>query len=147
MLVNRWCVFTKSCQTLISGINISHGTQPCWRKFQNVDASEQEELTCKPDGNCPLPSSSSSVLRPNSLSPCWWCTGLSTVMWTAVFMYVGSSHTTPLLSQGSMQLNKEIAQPHLPILCCKGGTNVGTVSPQPLSKEQHIQVDNLLMEK
>lgn len=65
---------------------ISHGTQHCWRKFQNVYASEQQELTCKPDRNCPSPSSSYSVLRPNSLSSCWWCTGLSTatVMWMAV---------------------------------------------------------------
>lgn len=47
-----------------------------------------------------------------------------------------------------MQLNKEIAQPHSPIMYCKGGANVGTVNPTlPHSKEQHIQADNLFMEK
>lgn len=48
-------------------------------------ASEQKELTWKPDGNCPFSSTSYSALRPVSLLA-GGCTGMSsaTVMGTAV---------------------------------------------------------------
>lgn len=119
VLVNRWCVCTNSCRTLISGIKYVMEDSPAEYNSKNIYGSEQE-LTLKPcESACmQAPEIPPSECRLPNLS-CWWLHWLESRHSDVKAASCARAAVPPRLpsNQGLKQLCKEVAQPH-PVTVC-----------------------------